>query len=73
MLHKESLQLQDQASVYASQTKRAEERLDSAEAALAALRREAAESAGTMAEVLPGLFIYLQVMLLHCQQVPLAR
>ena len=53
MLHKESLQLQDQAAVYAGQAKRAEERLDTAEASLAALRREAAESAGTMAEVLP--------------------
>ena len=53
MLHKESLQLQDQAGVYAGQAKRAEERLDTAEASLAALRREAAESAGTMAEVLP--------------------
>ena len=61
MLHKENLQLQDQAAVYLTQAKRADERLDSAEAALAALRREAAESAGTMAEVL-SLSLGIQAM-----------
>ena len=36
-----------------SQLKRSDERLDLSEAALCALRREAADSAGTMAEVSP--------------------
>ena len=49
--HKECLGLQDQLGAALGQLKRSDERLELAEAALSALRREAAETAGTMAEV----------------------